>query len=173
MKKNKITIIKNPPANAGDTALIPGFGRSPGEGNGNPLQYSWASFVEGRLSWWRICLQCRRPGFDPWVRKIPWRRERLPTPVYWSGQFHELYSSWGCKESDMTEWLSHSPSFHLGGTSWTSEDLWMTVEMVSILQVKDLSVGFLNAVSNHKVPYFSSVFILYDSKANVIKGSSG
>ena len=49
----------------------------------------------------------------------------------------------------------------------------MTVEMVSILQVKDLSVGFLNAVSNHKVPYFSSVFILYDSKANVIKGSSG
>ena len=40
MKKIKITIIKNPPANAGDTALIPGFGRSPGEGNGNPLQYS-------------------------------------------------------------------------------------------------------------------------------------
>ena len=35
--------IKNPPANAGDLrdeGLIPGFGRSPGEGNGNPLQYS-------------------------------------------------------------------------------------------------------------------------------------
>ena len=29
-----------------------------------------------------ICLQCKRPGFDPWVRKIPWRREWLPTPVY-------------------------------------------------------------------------------------------
>ena len=28
------------------------------------------------LSWKRICLQCRRPGFDPWVGKIPWRRER-------------------------------------------------------------------------------------------------
>ena len=37
------------------------------------------------LSWWRICLQCRRPGFDPWVGKIPWRRERLPTPVFWPG----------------------------------------------------------------------------------------
>ena len=35
------------------------------------------------LSWWRICLQCARPGFDPWDGKIPWRRERLPPPVFW------------------------------------------------------------------------------------------
>ena len=41
-----------------------------------------------------------RPGFDPWVGKIPWRRERLPTPVFWLGEFHELYSPWGSKESD-------------------------------------------------------------------------
>jgi len=40
------------------------------------------------LSWYRIHLQCRRPGFDPWVGKIPWRRERLPTPVFWPGEFH-------------------------------------------------------------------------------------
>ena len=33
-------VIKNPPANAGDTGSIPGSGRSPGEGNTNPLQYS-------------------------------------------------------------------------------------------------------------------------------------
>ena len=33
------------------------------------------------LSWYRLCLQCGRPGFDPWVRKIPWRRERLASPV--------------------------------------------------------------------------------------------
>ena len=33
-------MVKNPPANAGDTSLIPGLGRSPGEGNDNPLQYS-------------------------------------------------------------------------------------------------------------------------------------
>ena len=32
--------VKNPPANAGDTGSIPGSGRSPGEGNGNPLDYS-------------------------------------------------------------------------------------------------------------------------------------
>jgi len=48
------------------------------------------------------------PGFDPWVGKIPWRRERLPTPVFWPGEFHGLYSPCGCKELDMTERLSLS-----------------------------------------------------------------
>ena len=33
-------MVKNPPANAGDVGLIPGSGRSPEKGNGNPLQYS-------------------------------------------------------------------------------------------------------------------------------------
>ena len=35
-----VLVVKNPPANAGDPGLIPGWGRHPGEGNGNPLQYS-------------------------------------------------------------------------------------------------------------------------------------
>ena len=30
--------------------------------------------------------------FDPWVGKMPWRRERLPTPEFWPGEFHGLYS---------------------------------------------------------------------------------
>ena len=34
------SVVKNPPAKAGDMGLIPGWGRSPGEGNGNPFQYS-------------------------------------------------------------------------------------------------------------------------------------
>ena len=38
-------------------------------------------------------------------------RERLPTPVFWPGEFHELYSPWGCKEFDMTERLSLSLHF--------------------------------------------------------------
>ena len=46
-----------------------------------------------------------------WVGKIPWTRERLPTPVVWPGEFNGQrslsgYSRWGRKESDMTEWLS-------------------------------------------------------------------
>ena len=56
-------------------------------------------------------LQCRRPGFDPWVGKIPWRRERLPIPVFWCGEFCALYSPWGRKESDTAERISLSLSF--------------------------------------------------------------
>ena len=58
------------------------------------------------LNWARICLQRRRHGFNPWVEKIPWRRERLPTIVFWLREFHGLCSPWGCKELDTTERLS-------------------------------------------------------------------
>ena len=52
--------------------------------------------------------RCRRSGFDPWVRKILWRREQISTPIFLPGEFHGQkslvgYSLWGCKESDTTE----------------------------------------------------------------------
>ena len=52
--------------------------------------------------------QCRRRRFDPWVRKIPWRRKWQPTPVFLPGKRHgqwslEGYSPWGRKELDATE----------------------------------------------------------------------
>ena len=50
-----VPVVKNPPANAGDTrdsGLIPGLGRSPGVGNGSPLQYSClAGITENCLLW--------------------------------------------------------------------------------------------------------------------------
>ena len=57
------------------------------------------------------CRRRKRNRFDPRVRKIPWRREWLPTPVFLPGKSHgqrslEGYSSRGCKESDTTEQLS-------------------------------------------------------------------
>ena len=58
------------------------------------------------LSWERIRLQSRRAGFYPWVGKIPWRRERLSTLVFWPREFHRAYSPWGLKQLDMTERLS-------------------------------------------------------------------
>ena len=94
-----VSVGKESACNVGDPGSIPGVGRSAGEGIGYPLQYSWASLV---------ALQCGRPGFDPWVGKIPWRRERLPTPVFWPGEFHALYSPWDCRELDTTERLSLS-----------------------------------------------------------------
>ena len=54
------------------------------------------------------CLQWRRPRFDPWARKIPWRRDWQPTPVFLPGESHgqrnlEGYSPQSHKELDMTE----------------------------------------------------------------------
>ena len=74
--------------NAGDPGSIPGLGRSAGEGIGYPLLYSWVSLC-GSAGKESAC-NAGGPGFDSWVEKIPWRRERLPTPVFWPGEFHGL-----------------------------------------------------------------------------------
>ena len=63
--------------NAGDPGLIPGMGRSSGEGSGYPLQYSWVSLVAQLV---KSPLAMQETWFDPSVGKIPWRMERLPTP---------------------------------------------------------------------------------------------
>ena len=52
----------------------------------------------------------RKPGFDPWVEKIPWRRKWQTTPVFLPGESRDRrslggYIAWGCKESDTTERL--------------------------------------------------------------------
>ena len=48
------------------------------------------------------CRRCRRPGFDPWVEKIPWRRKWLPIPVFLPGKSHgerSLVGPWGWQKS--------------------------------------------------------------------------
>ena len=58
------------------------------------------------LPWWlsgkESACQCKRPGFDPWVRKIPWRRKWQSTPVFLTRKSHGQrnlvgYSPWGSK----------------------------------------------------------------------------
>ena len=84
------------------------------------------------FSWWRFCLQCRRPGFNPWVGKVPWRRERPPTRVSWPGEFHGLYSPWGHKAWDMTKQLSLS----LGGAGNTIQKWHRSRKWTSVLRWK-------------------------------------
>ena len=60
------------------------------------------------LSWQSVCLQCRRPGFNPRVRKVPWRRKLQPTPVLLPGKPHGRrslvgYNPRGRRESNTTE----------------------------------------------------------------------
>ena len=94
---------------AGDTGSIPGLGRSTRKGIGYPLQYYWASLVVQLVKNPPAML---RPGFSPWAEKIPWRRERLPTPVFWPGEFHGLYSPW------VTKSQTQLSDFHFQRTLW-------------------------------------------------------
>ena len=86
------SVGKESACSAGDLGWIPGSGRSPGEGIGYPLQYSWTSLVAQLVK--------NPPAMrETWVwslyGKILWRRKRLPSPVFWPGEFHGLHSPWG------------------------------------------------------------------------------
>ena len=59
------SVVKNLPANAGNAGLIHGSGRSPGEGNGNPLQYSWLGNLMDQGAWWAtVHGGCKRVEHD-------------------------------------------------------------------------------------------------------------
>ena len=67
------------------------------------------------LRWESVHLQCGRPGFNPWVRKISWRRKWQPTAIFFPGESHGQrnlvgYSLCSHKESDTTEQLHFSMS---------------------------------------------------------------
>ena len=47
----------------------------------------WVTLERQTSKTLRICLQCRRPGFNPWVGKIPWKRKWQPSQVFLSGEF--------------------------------------------------------------------------------------
>ena len=69
--------------------------------------HAWASLIAHLVK----NLPAGDPRLDSWVGKIRWRREWLPTPVFWPGEFHGQrsltgYSPWGNKEWDMTKQLS-------------------------------------------------------------------
>ena len=71
---------------------------------------------------------------------IPGRRERLPTTVFWPGEFHGLCSPWGHKESDMTERLSlHFTSlYRIPGSRIEINDVWKKQDSLVAQAVKNL-----------------------------------
>ena len=82
------------------------------------IYYGSSIWLPWWLRWSRVCLKCGRPGFNPWVGKISWRRKWQPTPVFLPGESHGRrslvgHSPWGCKGSDRTEWLHTHRAFHL------------------------------------------------------------
>ena len=86
---------------------------------GYPLQYSWASLVAQLV---KNSPAMRRPAFNPWVGKIPWRKERQPTPVFWPGEF-----LMDCIAHEVTKSQTRLSDFHFtlpGGQ--TGEDVSFT-----------------------------------------------
>ena len=102
---------KKSTCNAEDPGSIPGLGRSPGEGIGYPLQYSWTSLVAQTIK--------NPPAmWETWVRSLGWKD---PLEEGNSLQYSCLenphgqrslagYSPWGCKELDITKRLSTAQS---------------------------------------------------------------
>ena len=108
----------------GDAGSIPGLRRTPGRGNGNPLQYSFLENPMDRGAWLAPAhgvlksqpASARDGRFHAWVKKIPWRREWQPTPIFLPGKSHgqrslEGYSPHSSKESDSTKQLSIQSCF--------------------------------------------------------------
>ena len=102
------SVGKESACDVGDPSSIPGSGRSPGEGIGYPLQYSWASLafqtVKNLPALWETWVwsldweELLKKGTATHVSFLAWR---IPWTEEPGG-----YSPWGHKESDMTEWLS-------------------------------------------------------------------
>ena len=119
------------------------------------------------------CRRLQRHAFDPWVGKIPWRREWQPIPVFLPGEFHGQkslvdYSTWGLKESDRIEQLTLSlllllllsrfSRVRLFATPWTvahqallsmdfsRQDYWSGVPYPSPVELPDQgsNLGFLH-----------------------------
>ena len=91
------SVGKESACNGGDPSLNPGSGSSPGEGIGYPLQYSWASFVTQLV---------KNPPImrDTWVRSLGWEELLEKGKATHSSILAcRLYSPWGRKELDMTE----------------------------------------------------------------------
>ena len=68
----------------------------------------------------RICLQCRRPCFNSWVRKIFWRRDRLPTPVFLGFPCGSVSKESACNVGDLgwEDPLEKGTATHSGILAW-------------------------------------------------------
>ena len=94
------SVGKESACNAGEPSSIPRLGRYAGEGIGYPLQYSWASLVAQLVK--------NPPAMlETWIQSLGWEDDlekgKVPTPAFWPGEFHRLYSPWGHKEQNTTE----------------------------------------------------------------------
>ena len=97
-----------------------------------PVSCFWASLVAQLV---KNTPAMQETSFDPWVGKIPWWREWLPTAVGWTGELHGLYRPWGRKESDTTERLSLAFSFN--HSSWRGNKFSLLASIFRVCHTQD------------------------------------
>ena len=100
-----VSCLKNPMDGGAQWAAVHGVEKSRTQLSDFTFTFHFGRGTYGFpvLRWERICLQCRRPRFDPWVGKIPWRREWQPTPVFLPGESQGRRSLVGCRLWGRTE----------------------------------------------------------------------
>ena len=117
------------------------------------------------------CRRHRRPGFDAWVRKIPWRRVWQPTPVFLPGesQGHRSlvgYSPQGCKESDMTEVTQRTQQRYNIYNSLVLEIVleitYFEVNSIKTKEIKtqNLSLNYFVLLSIHEIVFIDCICVL-------------
>ena len=89
------------------------------------------------LSWQRIRLQPRRPGFNPWIGKIPWRRAWQPTPVFLPGEEP------GGLQSTGSQRVEHDWATGLNWNSVTTDPGFLRLLVLSLLFCWVVLLGFL------------------------------
>ena len=117
----------------------------------------WLSGKEPTCQWRRH----KRPGFDPWVGKIPWRRKWQCAPVFLPGKFHgqkslAVYSPWGQKESDMTE-STHTHTHTHTHKCW---ETWVTLSFPSSSSV----ISLLLSLALHWTPSDGQLLVFWLKK---------
>ena len=117
--------------------------------------------------WKRICLQCRRPQFDSWVGKIPWRRDRLSTPVFFGFPGGSDSEESICNEQDLGSILGWEDPLEEGMATHSSILAWRipwTEEPGRLHSMGSQRVGH-NWATKHTHNYikFNSVSLQEDS----------
>ena len=87
------------------------------------------------LRWWRVCLQCGRPRFDPCIRKIPWRRKQQPTPVFMPGKSQDG-GAWPATVQGVTKSQTQLRDFTFTFTFQTPKLLWVERKLKNLLSCK-------------------------------------
>ena len=105
-----VQLVKNLPVDARDTGSIPGFGRSPKVGNGNPLQYPCLKNPMDRGAWWRLQSMRSQRGWYNWAR------------TGWLNLFKVSTMQLFCK----IHWTFQGSEWSLFHRGWTCDELWVS-----------------------------------------------